>query len=114
VSSETELHANITTRGELEKEFHRLLSDGAESNRIAILANIAARAQLEKDFHRHLVERVAEVIDSFRSTILNIVEMGQHDEALYLRVDTLEMQGRDHEQRLTALEDAHGIRGIGT
>jgi hypothetical protein len=104
MSSESELHANITTRGELEREFHRLLSEGAEINRIAILENIQARAQLEKDFHRHLVERVAEVIDSFRSTILNIVEMGQRDEALHLRVDTLEMQRRDHEQRLVALE----------
>jgi hypothetical protein len=104
VSSETELHTNITLRGELEREFHRLLSEGPEANRAAILENIQARSQLEKDFHRHLVERVAEVIDSFRSTILNIVEMGQHDEALYLRVDTLEMQHRDHEQRLLILE----------
>lgn len=110
MSSETELHANITTRGELEQEFHRMLAEGPEKNRMAILENISRRAQLEKDFHRHLVERVAEVIDSFRSTILGIVEMGS-DPTLRERVELLEIQARerdrrlqDHEERLLLLE----------
>jgi hypothetical protein len=108
MSSETELHANITTRGELESEFHRLLASGPEENRAAILANIAARAQLERDFHRHLIERAAEVIDSFRSTILGIVEMGA-DSTLRERVEVLEIQGQDHERRLASLETERGV-----